>query len=58
MDNITKIKTREIIPNFVKAIKETAVESSPPKKTVIQFRAEYRDKKPRTIWEVPIEFLR
>jgi hypothetical protein len=57
MDDITKSKTREIIDNFAKVIKETAVRSSPPKEDVINFRLEKRDKVPRPRWEVPIELL-
>jgi len=57
MDDMTKSKTREIIDDFAKAIKDTRVDSSPPKTTVINFRTEARDKKPRKIYEVQIELL-
>jgi len=57
MDDITKSKTREIIDNFAKAIKKAAVKSSPPKTAVINFRNEYRDRKPRIRYEVPIGLL-
>jgi hypothetical protein len=57
MGDITKSKTREIIDDFAKVIKETAVRSSPPKEEVINFRLEKRDKVPRPRWEVPIELL-
>ncbi len=57
MDKITKSKTREIIDDFVKAIETVKIKSSPPKRAVINFRKEAKDRKPRTIYEVPIEFL-
>ena len=58
MGKITKQKTREIIEDFVKEIEKVRIESSPPKQTVINFRKEDKDRKPRPIYEVPIELLR
>ncbi len=58
MVKITKPKTRDIIDDFAKAIETTRIESSPPKKTVINFRRETKDRKPRTIYEVPAELIR
>lgn len=57
MDKITKPKTREIIDDFAKAIKTAGIKSSPPKKTVVNFRKEGKDRKPRTNYQVPIELL-
>ena len=58
MDEITKPTIREIIDDFARAIETVRVKSSPPKRTVINFRNEAKRRKPRTNYEVPIGSLR
>ena len=58
MEEITKPPIREIIEDFAREIKERKTLTQPPDKIVIDFRDELKNKKPRDIYEVPIELLR
>jgi len=58
MEKITKPPVREIIEDFAREIKERKILTQPPDKIVIDFRDELKNKKPRDIYEVPIELLR
>ena len=56
--SITQPVYREIIKDFQKAINEKKIEASPPKEIIINFRNDVEDKKPRKVYEVPLELLR
>lgn len=58
MTPITKDKTREIIEDFAKEIREKKRQTAKPTKTVIDFRNEKVNNFERDIWEVPTELLR
>jgi hypothetical protein len=58
MEKITKPLIREIIEDFAREIKERKILTQPPDKTLIDFRDELKNKKPRDICEIPIDLLR
>ena len=58
MGKITKLRTREIVDDFARDIKEAKRESKPPREWVVDFRNEARDGKPRKVYDVPLELLR
>ncbi|MCK4462648.1 MAG: hypothetical protein KAW46_12655, partial [candidate division Zixibacteria bacterium] len=58
MKDITKTKSREIIEDFAKEIREHQSPGPKPSKTVIDFRTDKKDGKERKVFWIPIEFLR
>jgi hypothetical protein len=58
MTELTKLTKREIIDDFAEEIKVARREAKPPEETVIDFRNERNDGKPRLIYAVPIGLLR
>ena len=58
MPAMTKPKTREIIDDFAKEIRDKRMQTAKPSKAVINFRTDIKDGIERTIWRVPIEILR
>lgn len=58
MPAITVPRTREIIDDFAREIKQRRALSAKPSKTVIKFRNDYVDKHERDIVKVPIDILR
>ena len=58
MPAITKPKTREIIDDFAKEVREKRMQTAKPSKTVINFRTDIKDGIERPIWRVPVEILR
>jgi hypothetical protein len=58
MAAITKPKTREIIDDFAKEIRDKRMHGPKPSKWVINFRNERRDGIERSVWLVPIDILR
>lgn len=58
MPAITKPKTREIIDDFAKEVRQKRMQTAKPSKTVINFRTDVQDGVERTVWRVPIGILR
>ena len=58
MTGISKPKTREIISDFAKEIKQRKQKTVKPSKAVIDFRRDVLDGVERDVWLVPIEILR
>ncbi len=58
MPPLTKDKTREIIEDFAKEIRERKTQGPKPSVEVINFRTDIQDGKERPVWRVPIELLR
>ena len=58
MPALTKDPKREIIEDFAKEIRERRMQTAKPSTEVINFRTDIHDGKERTVWKVPIEFLR
>ena len=58
MARITTPIVRKIIDDFAKEIKKLRRSSTPPKETVIDFRNEINEARPRNIFLVPISILR
>jgi len=58
MNSITKPSLREIIDDYAQDIREKKILSAPPTTTVIDFRDELINSKERTVYLVPLNYLR
>ena len=58
MSEITVQAKRYIVDDFSREIRDRAIDTAKPSKTVINFRTDRADGNERTVWRVPIEILR